>query len=901
MKTKDSSKLTLRDRLSRLTFAQACKWLGTDGPQWMRQTVRVEVDPANDVLLDDDTLQVTFPGMAVGTVVVTLQRDVRGIDGVKWACSESADAEIWCATALTFVLEEKLALGLAAPPEKMNAPWDLLKESELERRALAEREERARQEKMEVARAAGAQGAGPWCDYIVKSALSGKTYRVALRGLGRGESFCACPDFRKNTLGTCKHLLRVIAWTKKKHTSAELRRAFVPEQLAVHVRYDGEARLGLELPGKMSAAVKQIAQPWSGRFAQTAEEIAALFATVEKLEAAGERVLIFPDAEERIGHALHQRRLAAVVAEIRRNPAAHPLRTTLLRNAELLPYQLDGIAFAAGAGRAVLADEMGLGKTIQGVGVAEFLAQQAGIRRVLIVCPASLKSQWAAEIARFSGRDVQLVAGPLADRARQYGGATFFTICNYEQVLRDFLPIERTPWDLIILDEAQRIKNWEAQTSRIIKSLRSRFALVLTGTPVENRIDDLFSIVEFIDDRRLGPAFRFFHAHRTSTDTGKVLGYKNLAALRARLAPVLLRRTRASIALDLPTRTTEIVRITPTDEQLGLHNAHLSVVSSIVRKSYINEMDLLRLRRALMACRMSADSTFLVEKTEPAYSSKLERLQELLAALIAEPERKIILFSEWTTMLDLIEPQLRALGAGYVRLDGSVPQGKRKLLVAEFQTKPKCRVFLTTNAGSTGLNLQAADTVINVDLPWNPALLEQRIARAHRMGQKRKVHVYLLITERTIEENLLATLGAKHELANAVLDPDSTLAEVTLVSGTEELKRRMEVLLGAVPTAPPDISVEERAKAEAATLAERRTRVSESAGQLLTAAFTFLGDLLPKPATPDPQTTEALRTSLAQCVETDEAGRQKLTLTLPSGDALNVLADALARLLGAAK
>ena len=280
MKTKDSSKLTLRDRLSRLTFAQACKWLGTDGPRWMRQTVRAEVDPANDVLLDDDTLQITFPGMAVGTVVVTLQRDARGRDGVKWACSESADAEIWCATALTFVLEEKLALGLAAPPEKMNAPWDLLKESELERRALAEREERARQEKMEVAQAAGAKAAGPWCDYIVKSALSGKTYRVALRGLGRGESFCACPDFRKNTLGTCKHLLRVSAWAKKKHTPAELRRAFVPEQLAVHVRYDGDVRLGLELPGKVSAAVQKIAEPWSGRFAVTAEEIAALFSAV---------------------------------------------------------------------------------------------------------------------------------------------------------------------------------------------------------------------------------------------------------------------------------------------------------------------------------------------------------------------------------------------------------------------------------------------------------------------------------------------------------------------------------------------------------------------------------------------------------------------------------------------
>ncbi|MEO7319660.1 MAG: DEAD/DEAH box helicase, partial [Chthoniobacteraceae bacterium] len=581
---------------------------------------------------------------------------------------------------------------------------------------------------------------------------------------------------------------------KKRFSAKELAIGWTPERFAVHVRYDGEPRLALEIPDSLTKAVAKVAGPWIGRFATTAEETLELFSLVQKLENIGEPVLIFPDAEERIGQALHRRRLAGLVAEIRKNPGAHPLRTALLRT-DLLPYQLDGIAFAAGAGRTVLADEMGLGKTIQGVGVAEFLAQQSGIGRVLIVCPASLKSQWAAEIARFSGRSVQLVGGAFAEREQQYATGAFFTVCNYEQVLRDYLPIERVAWDLIILDEAQRIKNWEAQTSRIIKSLRSRFALVLTGTPVENRLDDLFSIVEFIDDQRLGPAFRFLHQHRTATETGKVLGYKNLAALRQRLAPVLLRRTRVSVALDLPPRTTEIIRITPTAEQLELHRAHMLTVASITSKKFITEMDLLRLRRALAAARMTVDSTFLVEKKAPGFSSKLERLAELLAALIAEPQRKIILFSEWTTMLDLIEPLLKKLGAAFVRLDGSVPQGKRKLLVHEFQTNPACRVFLTTNAGSVGLNLQAADTVINVDLPWNPALLDQRIARAHRMGQKRKVHVYLLVTEQTIEEGLLATLGAKHELANAALDPDSDLNEVELHSGTEELKRRLEVLL----------------------------------------------------------------------------------------------------------
>ena len=157
---------------------------------------------------------------------------------------------------------------------------------------------------------------------------------------------------------------------------------------------------------------------------------------------------------------------------------------------------------------------------------------------------------------------------------------------------RDHLEIDDVPWDLIILDEAQRIKNWEAKTTTVIKSLRSKYALVLTGTPIENRIDDLYSVIEFIDDRRLGPAFRFYNKHRVVgdmvkvkligiDDRGKVIGYKNLAALRKALEPVLLRRTRKSVLQDLPPRTTEVVRINPTDEQKALNDSHMSLVATI--------------------------------------------------------------------------------------------------------------------------------------------------------------------------------------------------------------------------------------------------------------------------------------------------------------------------------
>jgi hypothetical protein len=184
-------------------------------------------------------------------------------------------------------------------------------------------------------------------------------------------------------------------------------------------------------------------------------------------------------------------------------------------------------------------------------------------------------------------------------------------------------------------------------------------------------------------------------------------------------------------------------------------------------------------------------------------------------------------------------------------------------------------------------------------LPWNPAVLEQRIGRAHRMGQERPVQVYILVTENTIEENLLGTLSAKHELALAALDPDSDIDEVDLCSGMEELKRRLEVLLGAKPEAHIDESVKRECQEESERLA-RRERISTAGGQLLTAAFNFLGEMIPPPSEESqaaaPMATE-LKKRLSDCIEQDESGQAKLTVTLPDQTSLDRLADSLARLL----
>jgi superfamily II DNA/RNA helicase len=208
-------------------------------------------------------------------------------------------------------------------------------------------------------------------------------------------------------------------------------------------------------------------------------------------------------------------------------------------------------------------------------------------------------------------------------------------------------------------------------------------------------------------------------------------------------------------------------------------------------------------------------------------------------------------------------------------------------------------VFLSTNAGSTGLNLQSADTVINVDLPWNPAVLEQRIARAHRMGQKRPVNVYILVTQETLEENLLSVIGQKKELATAALDYESEISEVRLQSGMDELKSRLEVLLGAVPEGHQDESQKRARAAEAVQLTARREKMAEAGGQMLTAAFSLLSQMLPdSAATPAPEVVSQIRQHLTASAETDEQGRRSLRITLPSDDSLNQFAETLARLMG---
>jgi superfamily II DNA or RNA helicase len=900
-----TKRLSLRDRLGHLTYRGACRILGEEGESRLLRANALEIPPSEVRLYADSfRAKVYDPELLTGVAEVSIVEMTKSPNGMHFHCDVCKTTCEHVAASLSFILEEKMLLGLSEEPDP-HEPIENLTSKELILRAIADRRKRAETERMKLA---SCDSAKPWTEYTVTSQESGKTYRVALRGTELGQSYCSCPDFRTNQLGICKHILHTISKVEKKFSKAQLSKPYLRKNLSLRVDYGETLGLRFNLPAKMDEATMKVLNKEGEKLHTDVDRVVSL---IRKLEKSGIEVHVYPDAEAYIEARLLQKRIQQKTDEVRQSPENHPLREQLLR-VPLLPYQIDGIAFAVGAGRAVLADDMGLGKTIQGIGIAELFGRLAGIKNVLVVCPASLKSQWKSEIHRFCERTCNIVIGSAVERVAQYESETFFKIANYEQIVRDEAIVSRIHWDLIILDEGQRIKNWESKTSRTFANLQSKFALVLSGTPLENRLEELFTVIGFVDKNKLGPAYRFFHQHRVADDRGRTLGYKNLEQLREKLKPILLRRTRNSVMQQLPERTTEIVRIRPTDEQFELSEEHVSKAARIASKSFLTEMDLLRLQKHLLMARMAADSTQLIDKVAPGFSSKLEVLEELLLQISQDPSRKIVLFSEWTTMLSLIEPLFEKTGMKFVRLDGGVPQKKRQYIVEEFQSNADCRAILMSNAGATGLNLQSANTIINVDLPWNPAILEQRIARAHRMGQKNPVHVYLLVTEGTIEERLLGTLAAKQELANAALDIDSDIDAVTLESGMEELKRRLEKLIGNKVVAPVDESMRAQAEIDATLiangeiptfekqsvmLAERREKVAAAGGELLGAALQLVSQLIQTDRPASDEAVSAIKTNLTQCIDRDPQGRPRLQLTLPDDNAIHGLAETLAKLL----
>ncbi|MBV8836080.1 MAG: DEAD/DEAH box helicase, partial [Alphaproteobacteria bacterium] len=546
---------------------------------------------------------------------------------------------------------------------------------------------------------------------------TGGSYEVEVRNLTEQSNSCGCIDHRVNGLGTCKHIEGVIAALHRRGAKAfhEASRTG-GERIEIYVDRRGSPRLSIARPTNPGAT--QGAWRWLeqhlGAHGMSDPDPATVEVLIESWRSAPGKI----KSLIRVSRHLH-----AWLDRIKRQRARVEERAAFLSEVEagrasldflrlkLLPYQREGMLHLAFGERVLLADEMGLGKTVQAIAACELLALRQGIARVLIVCPASLKAEWEEQIARFSERGTKLVFGPRQQRLAAYGEPAFFTIVNYEQILADADDINAVlAPDVVVLDEAQRIKNWQTKTARRVKSLRSRYAFVLTGTPIENRIDELYSIVQYLDPELLGPLFRFNRQFYRLDERGRPTDYQNLDELRQRVGSVMLRRRKIDVEKDLPGRTVKTYFVPMVEEQQNRYDEYRAPAARLIAQSQrrpLTQAEFDRLQMLLACMRMICDTPAILE---PAcrVSPKLEELERILSDLFEEPDRKVIVFSEWERMLELVRELAAEMGIEAAWHTGSVPQQRRRAEIMRFKKDPNCRLFLSTDSGSVGLNLQVA-------------------------------------------------------------------------------------------------------------------------------------------------------------------------------------------------
>ena len=468
-------------------------------------------------------------------------------------------------------------------------------------------------------------GADPFfSEFRVSNPVAKSSYRVAIRGRGPGGNFCSCPDYATSELGTCKHLEFTLAELEKKRgAKSAFARGYRPAFSEIYLRNDGRRRVhfraGTDCPPAVQEAAARLfdaERDWTlpdDRLGELEDFMASASRIDHELRAYDDALDFVAGRRDAVHRAAELRRLFP-------RGAADPKLRGLLK-ARLYPYQAEGALFAVRAGRVLIGDDMGLGKTIQAIAAAEILARHFGVTKVLVICPTSLKYQWQNEITRFSGRDkkaIRVISGGRAPRQKDYALDDFCKITNYEKLQPDLDLIAGWAPELVIVDEAQRVKNWNTIAARALKRIDSAYAIVLTGTPLENKLEELISIVQFVDQHRLGPTWKLLNDHQVKDEGGRVTGYTGLGKIGETLAPIMIRRRKSEVLEQLPRRTDQNVLVPMTEMQTAYHRENAEVVVKIVHRwrntRFLSDKDQRRLTCALQNMRMSCNSTYLLDQ-----------------------------------------------------------------------------------------------------------------------------------------------------------------------------------------------------------------------------------------------------------------------------------------------
>lgn len=673
-------------------------------------------------------------------------------------------------------------------------------------------------------------------EFRVANAATRNEYKVVYRGKDSLWNYCSCYDFKTSQLGTCKHMEAVKLWVRKKRKKVQVAE---PDYSSVYIDYKGPRRVKIRIGDHGREMLERLAKDYFDESGVLREDAYARFDMfVQAAKAIAPDFRCYDDALDYVLERRDRIKRCRLLEEKYTDEYLDQMLTV-----PLYPYQKEGTRFAVRAGKAIIADEMGLGKTLQAIASAEVYLREGMAEQVLVVCPTSLKYQWKREIERFTGGDrvecsgegvddgltipkVVVVEGAPAKRAKLYKAPAPYKIVSYHTMCNDVRHLGKLDTDVLIMDEIQRLKNWDTLISRAARKIASRYAVLLSGTPMENKLEELYANMELVDQFCLGPYYQFRDQHiLLHPETGAIMGYKDLNAIGEAVSNRLLRRTKKGVRLQLPKRSDQFVLVPMTQRQDDLHSEFkwdLLVILNKYRKyHYMTEQDRLRVLKLLGQMRMVADSTFILEQNLTTRSDvKIAEVMNLLDNVLESGDEKVVVFSEWERMTRLVAMELDKRGVRYEYLDGRVPSKRRGELVDDFTTLPESRVFLSTDAGSTGLNLQVASTLNNMDLPWNPAVLEQRIARIFRLGQEKPVQIINLVSKGSIEEGMINKLRFKKSMFEGVLDGGADTVFVD-ESKFKKLMDDLTIVMEATPDAPEveyvDEEVEQEQKGKTAT------------------------------------------------------------------------------------
>jgi SNF2 family DNA or RNA helicase len=695
----------------------------------------------------------------------------------------------WNRYSYACLLQYEQELSLLDPKEKIE--HKKYSRQGMIKRVLDERREKAAKAQYRIKWANNIYG-----DHILTNE-KGHQYKVFLRDFENETGYSDSWDSQLNKLGTTKHIMFAFNALKKDESLfGRLDKTYPFVEIYCDPLNDN--KISWYYPHELSAAEQVLITQFFGKqYYIEDSETQSFLEFIEKATDC-EHICIRPEVRKKVERAFEKLLLEDL-------QHSHKPDYSLI-NAELFPYQKEGVEFVLFKKAAIIADEMGLGKTIQAIAAAVLKKQIFGFKKTLVVCPATLKSQWKKEIEKFTNERAIVVSGLPDERKMQYVDNSYsFYIVNYETILRDSLAINNAEIDFLILDEAQKIKNFETKTSSAIRRLQPKHTLIITGTPIENRLIDIYSLVSVLDPYFFGPLWEFSYQHCLfdPEKSNKINGYFDLQPLNARLSEILIRREKRAVLDQLPNVRQIDIPIQLSPEQAEYHASFSAGIAKIISKKFLTAYDLQRLQVLLTNMRMVCDSTYLIDE-QTNVSPKMEELHDILFCKLdlQNADRKVIIFSEWVKVHKLIGQMLRHNNVGFVELNGKVPVKLRGELIKKFEHNAACRVFLSTEAGGAGLNLQMADILINFELPWNPAKKNQRIGRIDRLGQKsNKLTIYNLITKDSIEQQIAAGLLVKQSLFEGVLNNNNTTNYVDFsTKGRSQFIEQLEAFINQMDT-----------------------------------------------------------------------------------------------------